>query len=113
MNALHPAPGSDDLPELTELVQRLQHQQAEIDRVRQDVDAALVSGCSRNDEVTATVRGNGRFTEIAIDPEILRRYDAHDIGEMVAEAANDALEQLARLAEQQLAPVLGSTDERA
>ncbi|KAA5830576.1 YbaB/EbfC family nucleoid-associated protein [Saccharopolyspora hirsuta] len=111
MNALHPA--ADDLPELTELVQRLQHQQAEVDRIRQDVDTALVSGRSRDDEVTATVRGTGRFTEVAIDPEVLRRYDARDIGEMVAEAANDALDRLARLAEQRLAPVLGSADERA
>ncbi|WP_334271096.1 YbaB/EbfC family nucleoid-associated protein [Saccharopolyspora indica] len=92
---------------MTDLLQRMQHQQAEIDRIRRDIDSSLVSGCSRDNEVTATVRGTGRFTEIAIDPEALRRYDARDIGEMVAEAANDALEQLAKTAEQRLTPVLG------
>ncbi|MER7083905.1 hypothetical protein SAMN02982929_01857 [Saccharopolyspora kobensis] len=100
-----------DLPEMEELVQLMQHQQAEIDRIRQDIDTVLVSGYSRNDEVTATLRGTGRFTEFEIDPEALRRYDARDIGEVIAEAANDALEQLARLAEQRLAPVLSATDE--
>lgn len=110
MNALHATQGSDDLPELAELMRRLEDQQAEVERIRQDVDSKLVSGYSRGNEVTATVQGTGRFTEISIDPEALRRYDAHDIGTIVAEAANDALDRLAQLAAQRLSPVLEPGD---
>ncbi|MEV0081719.1 YbaB/EbfC family nucleoid-associated protein [Saccharopolyspora sp. NPDC050642] len=111
MNALHAHQGQDDPPELAELMRRLQDQQAEIDRARQDVDATLVSGCSRDNEVTVTVRGTGRFTEVSIDPDALRRYDARDIGAIVVEAANDALDRLAQHAAQRLAPALDAADE--
>lgn len=94
-------------PDTDELMAELRRQQDAVEQVQRSVDALVVKGRSRADEVTATVRGTGRFTEIAIDPEIVRRYDAHDLGAIVTEAVNDALGKLATATKAQFAPVLG------
>ncbi|MCP2170159.1 YbaB/EbfC family nucleoid-associated protein [Goodfellowiella coeruleoviolacea] len=92
--------------EIEEMMARLQRRQQEIAQIQRGVDAMLVKGFSRASEVTATVRGTGRLVEISIDPVTVRRHDAHDIGAIVTEAVNDALDRLAAATQARFAPVL-------
>lgn len=93
-------------PEVAEMVAQLARQQEDVEQARRDVEAMLVKGGSRGHEVVATMRGTGELTEVVIDPDAIRRYDAHDIGTMVTEAVTDAQRRLAKATNERFAPVL-------
>jgi hypothetical protein len=65
-----------------------------------------VKGNSRNNEVTVTVTGTGRFTEITIDPETVRRFNARDLGDIVLEAVNDGLRKLGEASTARFKPII-------
>lgn len=91
---------------MSELTTLLRDQQQRVDRVQHEVEALRVNGFSRMREVTAVVQGTGRIVSIAIDPDAVRRFDAYDLGEIVAEAVNDALDKLAHATRTRFASVL-------
>ncbi|HEX6351945.1 YbaB/EbfC family nucleoid-associated protein [Actinophytocola sp.] len=97
-------------PEVADMIARLARQQEEIQQARQAIEAMQVKGGSRGREVVATMRGTGELTEVSIDPEALRRFDAHDIGALVTEAVADAQQRLAKATDARFAPVLALTD---
>jgi DNA-binding protein YbaB len=88
------------------LLAKVREQTDQVQRIQRAVEAMQVKGNSRNNEVTVTVRGTGRFTAIDIDPEAVRRYDAHDLGDIVLEAVNDGLRKLAEASTARFAPVI-------
>ncbi len=92
--------------QLDELMAEVRRQQAEVQRVQQSVNDLQVIGRCRGDEVTATLVGTGRFTEIHLEPETLRRYEVHEVEDMVREAVNDALTRLAQATQEKFAPFI-------
>lgn len=88
------------------LLERVRRQTDQVQRIQRGVEAMRVTGTSRNGEVTVTVQGTGQFTEIAIDPETMRRYNARDLGDIVLEAVNDGLRKLAEASSARFAPVI-------
>jgi DNA-binding protein YbaB len=95
--------------EVADIMARIQHQQDAVERVQRDVEIMRVDGYSRSNEVTATLQGSGRFTEISIDPDTIRRYDPYDLGAIVLEAVNDAMARLSEATAVCYAPVLEAT----
>lgn len=93
-------------PEVADMVAQLARQQQDVEQARMDVEAMVVKGGSRGHEVVATMRGTGELTEVAIDPDAQRRYDAHDLGALVTEAVSDAQRRVARATEARFAPIL-------
>lgn len=94
------------VPDSDALMAQLRQQQQEVAQLQQSIDALVVKGYSRGNEVSATVRGTGKVSEIAIDPALPKRYDAHDLGAIIAEAVNDALGKLAAATNAKFAPLL-------
>lgn len=92
--------------DVAEIMERIQEQQDAVERVQRDVEIMRVDGYSRSNEVTATIQGSGRFTEISIDPDTIRRYDPYDLGSIVLEAVNDAMARLSEATAALYAPVL-------
>jgi hypothetical protein len=88
------------------LLDRVRRQTDQVQRIQRSVEAMRITGTSRNGEVTVTVQGTGRFTEISIDPETMRRYNARDLGDIVLEAVNDGLHKLAEASSARFAPVI-------
>jgi hypothetical protein len=88
------------------LLERVRQQTDQVQRIQRSVEAMRITGTSRNGEVTVTVQGTGRFTEISIDPETVRRYNARDLGDIVLEAVNDGLHKLAETSTARFAPVI-------
>lgn len=88
------------------LLDKVRQQTDQVQRIQRGIEAMLITGTSRNGEVTVSVRGTGRFTEINIDPETIRRYDARDLGDIVLEAVNDGLHKLAEASTARFAPVI-------
>ncbi|MGW0520928.1 YbaB/EbfC family nucleoid-associated protein [Crossiella sp. NPDC003009] len=97
-----------DIPQVDDLLERVRRQQEEIERIQRNVESMLVQGRSQRDEVTVTVQGTGRVTEVLIDPQQLRRSDARELGEHVAEAVNDGLRRVAEASTARFAPVIAS-----
>lgn len=93
-------------PEVADMVAQLARQQQDVEQARLDVEAMMMKGGSRGHEVVAAMRGTGELVEITIDPDALRRYDAHDLGGLVVEAVSDAQRRLARATEARFAPIL-------
>ncbi|KAA2266473.1 YbaB/EbfC family nucleoid-associated protein [Solihabitans fulvus] len=92
--------------DVTGLLEQVRRQEEQVRRIQRSVETAEVKGASRGNEVTVTLRGTGRFTEISIDPEAIRRYDARNLGEIVLEAVNDGLQKLAAVSSARFAPVI-------
>ncbi|MEE6261331.1 YbaB/EbfC family nucleoid-associated protein [Plantactinospora sonchi] len=104
-------PADDGLPaEIAASLAQLERQRQEAERIRQAVDQLSVRGSSRGNEVVVTVRGTGRVTEVSIDPATLRRYGAHEVGALVAEAVNNAQDRLAKATEERFAPLIAAAD---
>lgn len=92
--------------DLADLLARVRRQTDEVLRIQRGVAAMRITGTSRNGEVTVTVEGTGRFTEISIDPQTARRCTARDLGDIVLEAVNDGLHKLAEASTARFAPVI-------
>lgn len=95
-----------EVPDSQTLMAELRQQQEAVTQLRASIDALVVKGHSRSNEVTVTVRGTGKVAEISIDPQLPRRYDAHDLGAIIAEAVNDAMAKLAAATSARFAPLL-------
>jgi nucleoid-associated protein EbfC len=92
--------------DIADIMARIQEQQDAVEHVQRDVEIMRVDGYSRSNEVIATIQGSGRFTEISIDPDTIRRYDPYDLGAIVLEAVNDAMKRLSEATSALYAPVL-------
>lgn len=88
------------------LLEQVRQQADEVARIQRSVEAMQVKGNSRNNEVTVTVTGTGRFTEINIDPETVRRFNARDLGDIVLEAVNDGLRKLGEASTARFKPII-------
>lgn len=99
-------PDMPSIPDVAKLMEQVRQQQQEVERIQRGVEAMEITGGSRHDEVQVTVRGNGQFTSVAIDPDALRQYDADELGKIVVEAANDALRRLAEATSARFRPLI-------
>ncbi len=88
------------------LLDQVRQQADEVQRIQRSVEAMQVKGNSRNNEITVTLTGTGRFTEINIDPETVRRYNARDLGDIVLEAVNDGLRKLGEASTARFKPII-------
>ena len=93
------------------LLEQVRKQQEDVARIQRGVETMQVKGASRSNEVSVTLLGSGRFTEIAIDPEAQRRFNAHDLGEIVLEAVNDGLTKLAEATRARFAPIIDASSQ--
>jgi|SRR6187397_236520 DNA-binding YbaB/EbfC family protein len=89
--------------------------QAEEEQQRfKDAQSALermeVTGRSRNNVVTAKLRGTGQLTDITIDPRQMGRYDAKALGGLVVDAVNDAGVRLAEASREMFAPFIAAAE---
>lgn len=82
-------------PDLDALLDQVRRQQEQVAAVQAGIEAMEVRGASRGDEVSVTLRGNGQFTDVTFHGDVLRRYGAQELGDIVLEAVNDGLARLA------------------
>ena len=94
------------IDDVASLLDKVREQADQVQRIQRSVEAMQVKGNSRNNEVTVTVAGTGRFTEISIDPETMRRFNARDLGDIVLEAVNDGLQKLGEASSARFAPII-------
>jgi nucleoid-associated protein EbfC len=96
------------VPDMDELLAQVRKQTEEVQRIQRTVEAMEIKAHSRQNEVTVTLRGDGRFTSIDIDPRAIREYDARTLSEIVLEAVNAGLQKLAETSSAKFAPVIAA-----
>ncbi|WP_088289011.1 YbaB/EbfC family nucleoid-associated protein [Kineosporia sp. A_224] len=94
---------------LAAMVQRAQVQAQQIQDVQREIGVATVTGQAGNGMVSVTVRGTGQITDISIDPDAVRYYDAGTLGAVVLEAVNDGVRRAVTLARDRYAEVMPDT----
>jgi DNA-binding protein YbaB len=93
-----------------DLVAQADEKLRQIEQVQQQFERAEVTGHSRNNGVSARMRGNGQVIDVVIDPRILERFDAKAVGGFVTEAVNDALRRLNEANQALWAPLMAEVD---
>ncbi|GAB3381692.1 YbaB/EbfC family nucleoid-associated protein [Amycolatopsis echigonensis] len=94
------------VPDMDELLAQVRKQTEEVQRIQRTVEAMEVTAASRQNEVTVTLRGDGRFTSVDIDQRAIREFDARTLSEIVLEAVNAGLQKLAEASSAKFAPVI-------
>ncbi|GAA1021755.1 MULTISPECIES: YbaB/EbfC family nucleoid-associated protein [Amycolatopsis] len=94
------------VPDMDDLLAQVRKQTEEVQRIQRTVEAMEVKAASRQNEVTVTLRGDGRFTSVDIDQRAIREYDARTLSEIVLEAVNAGLQKLAEASSAKFAPVI-------
>ena len=95
-----------EIPSVDGLMEQVRRQQEEVLRIQRGIETMEVTGRSRDNEVSARVRGTGRLAGIDIDEDFARRVDVHELGEIVTEAVNDAFTKLAEASSARFAPIM-------
>ena len=93
-------------PAIEDLLAQVREQQQRIEDIQRSVTTLELTGYAGNGDVTVKLKGDGRFTEVTIDPRVLRRSDADTLGQLVLEAVNDGLAKLAAASAARYAPLL-------
>ncbi|MFF0148137.1 hypothetical protein ATK36_1494 [Amycolatopsis sulphurea] len=93
-------------PDVDDLLAQVRRQTEQVRRIQRSVEAMEVKAASRQNEVTVTLRGDGRFTSVDIDPRAIREYDARTVSEIVLEAVNAGLQKLAEASSAKFATVI-------
>ncbi|MGL5824548.1 MAG: YbaB/EbfC family nucleoid-associated protein [Nocardioides sp.] len=93
--------------EVARLMAEAKQQQDELAKVRDSVLATELVGSAERGAVTVKMSGGGRFTSVTIEPDAVRRFDSHVLGEVVLEAIHDAMGKLADLSKEKFGPFLG------
>jgi len=91
---------------MAEAEEKMRH----IEEAQRTFERMEVTGHSRNNAVTAKMRGSGTLTDVSIDPRVLQRYDAKALGGFVVEAVNDALRRLGEANQAIWAPLMAEVE---
>lgn len=93
-------------PSIDDLLAQVQEQQRRIEEVQRSLESMVITAYAAGGDVTVKLKGSGEFTEVAIDREVLRKYDADTIGELVLEAVNNGLRKLGEASSKKFAPII-------
>jgi DNA-binding YbaB/EbfC family protein len=93
--------------EIEDLLAQVHAHQERVLDVQRAVDRMEITAAAGDGDVTVRLRGTGRVIEIVIDPQAMRRYDAQELGAVVADAVNDGVRRLGEASRQRFAPMLG------
>jgi nucleoid-associated protein EbfC len=92
--------------EVERLMAGVRDQQRHIETVQKEIAATEIKGMAERGLVTVLMNGGGRFTGVTIEPDALRQFDAHLLGQVVLEAIHDGMRQLAVLNRERFGPLM-------
>ena len=95
------------LPNMQGMMKQLQKMQEAVARVQQELETKTVSGDAGGGMVSVTVNGKQRLTAIRIDKEVVNPADIPMLEDLVLAAANKALEDSAKMAQEEMARATG------
>ncbi|MEV0279363.1 YbaB/EbfC family nucleoid-associated protein [Streptomyces sp. NPDC050610] len=76
--------------DIAALTERVRHLQGDLSGLRDDLDACQATGHGGGGLVTATVSGEGRLTDLRIDPSVIDPDDPRTLTDLIIEAVGAA-----------------------
>lgn len=92
--------------DIDHLLREAREQQARIEAAQREIQNTEIVASVERGLVSVVVEGGGRISEIAIDPEAMRVFDADTLGEVVLAAIHDAMGQLVALTKEKMGPLM-------
>jgi DNA-binding protein YbaB len=96
--------------QLDEFLAQAEVEQQRIMEAQGTLERMEVVGRSRNNVVTAKLRGTGQLIEVTFDSRQLARHDAKALGALVVEAVNDAGARVAEASRELFAPFIAQAE---
>jgi DNA-binding protein YbaB len=93
--------------EMERMLAEVRESTERVDDLRRSMERRQITGYAGNGEVTVQLLGSGWFTDVSIDPEVVRQYRVEDVCALVLEAVNDGLRRLHSASQATFAPLLG------
>ena len=94
-------------PDMNAIMAQAQQMQAQLQAAQAEIVASTVTGQAGNGLVKVTMVGDGRVTDVQIDPEVVAPEDVETLQDLVVGAFADAGTQLQKLAEEKMGPLAG------
>jgi len=95
------------LPNMQGMMKQLQKMQEAVARVQQELESKTVTGDAGGGMVKVTANGKQRLTAMHIDREVVNPDDCAMLEDLVMAAANKALEESAKMAQEEMARATG------
>ncbi|MBN1894262.1 YbaB/EbfC family nucleoid-associated protein [bacterium] len=94
-------------PNMAELFKQAQKMQEEMDRIQKELETTLVEGTAGGGMVTVTASGKQKIVKVKIDAEVASSGDLEMLEDLVAAAANQALEKSQEKAQEAMQKAAG------
>lgn len=95
------------LPNMSAMMKQLQKMQEKMAQVQEGLETKTVAGESGGGMVKVTANGKQQLTAITIKAEVVNPQDVEMLEDLVLSAANKALEESSRMAQEEMAKVTG------
>ena len=92
--------------EVEKVMAEVRENQERFAAMQHEIAGTELVGSAERGAVTVTMNGGGRFVRVSIGDDAVRQFPAHLLGDVVLEAVNDAMRQLAELTKERFAPFL-------
>jgi DNA-binding protein YbaB len=100
--------------EVEQVAAAIEASRAQIQEIQQAVERMVVTGYSRNRELSVRVRGTGTLLDVSFDDdEVLRRPRPDVLSALIVEAVNDGLQRLAVASQDRFAPFIAQAQAQA
>jgi nucleoid-associated protein EbfC len=93
------------LPNMSGMLKQIQKMQEKMAQVQEGLEAKIVVGESGGGMVKVTANGKQRITRIQIEKEVVNPDDVEMLEDLVLAAANKAVEESQRIAQEEMARV--------
>lgn len=93
------------LPNMSGMLKQIQKMQEKMAQVQEGLEAKTVVGESGGGMVKVTANGKQRITRIQIEKEVVNPDDVEMLEDLVLAAANKAVEESQRIAQEEMARV--------
>ena len=95
------------MPNMMGMMKQIQKMQEKMAQVQQDLEAKTVTGESGGGMVKVTANGRQQIVKITIDKEVVDPTDPEMLEDLIVAATNKALEEAAKMAQEEMAKVTG------
>jgi DNA-binding YbaB/EbfC family protein len=99
--------GGGAFGDMGNLLKQAQQMQRELDRAREELRTAMVSGTAGGGAVRVDATGEGMVVRVAIKPDAVATGDASLLEDLVLAATQDALQKARELHQERMARVTG------
>ncbi|MFC1744500.1 YbaB/EbfC family nucleoid-associated protein [Candidatus Riflebacteria bacterium] len=94
-------------PNMNHMMKQAMKWRENLVKVQEELKSKTIQGAAGGGAIKVTVNGANRLEAIEIDPEVIDPDDAETLQELIVLAANNALEEMAKISEKEMGKITG------